>query len=337
MAARADAVAPDWVHLIPAGQITTTDKRGPYRATDAQAIIAASFAQADRLPVDENHATDLAAPKGLPAPARGWIVAMEARNDGIWGRVEWTDEGRAMVVGRAYRGISPVIVHTKSKDIVAVLRASLVNDPNLRGLATLHQTEGAAVDFMAKLAQMLGLEAGATEEQILAALAKQKDDKKEPDEAAKALQSSVDKLVSALGAEDVETALQAAETAKAGAQGIVALQATVSELTKQLNAVQADGKKKAAEVFIDGAIREQRVGVKPLREHYIARHMADPASVEKEIAAMPILGDAGITAAPPAKKDGQIALNSAQRDTAKLLGLSEVEYAKALAADEEAR
>ncbi|MCD9150122.1 phage protease [Pseudophaeobacter sp. MA21411-1] len=30
------------------------------------------------------------APKGLPAPARGWITATQARNDGIWGRVEWT-------------------------------------------------------------------------------------------------------------------------------------------------------------------------------------------------------------------------------------------------------
>ena len=77
--------APAWVHLLPAGEIETIDRRGPYRIADAEKLIAAGFAATPRLPIDENHATDLAAPKGQPAPARGWITAMEAREDGIWG------------------------------------------------------------------------------------------------------------------------------------------------------------------------------------------------------------------------------------------------------------
>ncbi len=128
------AEVPDWIHLLPPGPIQTGDRRGPYSLIDAEAVARASLSEGDRLPIDENHATDLAAPKGLPAPARGWIVEMQAREDGVWGRVEWTDVGRDLVSGRAYRGISPVIAHDKAKRVLAVLRASLINKPNLRGL-----------------------------------------------------------------------------------------------------------------------------------------------------------------------------------------------------------
>ncbi|MFN3676796.1 MAG: phage protease [Sphingomonas pseudosanguinis] len=127
---------PEWVHLLPAGQVRTVDGRGPYTVSDMTALCAASMA-GGKLALDENHATDLAAPKGLSAPARGWIVALQARRDGIWGKVEWTPEGRKLVPG--YRGISPVIRHDKqSGRIDAILRASLTNTPNLSGLVTLH-------------------------------------------------------------------------------------------------------------------------------------------------------------------------------------------------------
>ncbi len=127
---------PEWVHLLPAGQVRTVDGRGPYTVANATALCAASMA-GGKLALDENHATDLAAPKGLSAPARGWIVALQARQDGIWGKVVWTPEGRRLVPG--YRGISPVIRHDKSSGrIDAILRASLTNTPNLSGLVSLH-------------------------------------------------------------------------------------------------------------------------------------------------------------------------------------------------------
>ena len=107
----AGQAAPDWVHLLPApvgGKIGTTDSRGPYHVTDTAALIAASFAEADRLPIDENHSTDLAAPRGEPAPARGWIVGMEARADGIWGQVEWNAAG-ADLAGLTVNGSGALI------------------------------------------------------------------------------------------------------------------------------------------------------------------------------------------------------------------------------------
>ena len=64
---------PDWIHLIPAGaEIMTQDRRGPYRL-DTQSVVA-SLAPGAKLPIDENHAIDLAGPRGEPSPARGYIT-----------------------------------------------------------------------------------------------------------------------------------------------------------------------------------------------------------------------------------------------------------------------
>lgn len=136
---RTEAAAPEWVHLLPAGEARTHDGRGPYRVRDVPALLATSLPAGGKLALDENHSTDLAAPKGLPAPARGWIVELQGRTDGIWGRVEWTDEGRALA--RSYRGISPVIVHTTKGDITAILRASLTNTPNIDRLRSMHSEQ----------------------------------------------------------------------------------------------------------------------------------------------------------------------------------------------------
>ena len=78
---------PEWVHLIPAGTFSGADGRGPYTLHNPEAVITASIA-AGKLPIDENHAIDLAAPKGGPSPARGWIVELQSRTDGLWGKVE---------------------------------------------------------------------------------------------------------------------------------------------------------------------------------------------------------------------------------------------------------
>jgi phage I-like protein len=128
---------PEWLHLLPSGTIKTADGRGPYRVQDAKALMSASMA-GGKLVLDENHATDLAAPKGLPAPARGWIVELQQRLDGIWGRVEWTPEGRRMMGDRQYRGVSPVIQHNLAGTVGAIVRASLTNTPNFTGLVSLH-------------------------------------------------------------------------------------------------------------------------------------------------------------------------------------------------------
>ncbi len=334
--------APAWVHLLPAGAVQTIDRRGPYRVADAERLIATSFAAAPRLPIDENHATDLAAPKGQPAPARGWITQMEAREDGIWGKVEWTEAGRQLVEDRAYRGLSPVIAHDKSKTIRAILRASLVNNPNLRGLTALHQQQENAMDWTEYLKELLGLGGDATDDQIREALEKAL--KGATEEAAQASLAPVAKalgLEDGAGSEDILAALQARiaegqeDDAGEGEEGevVTALQAELAQLTRELNAVRAERARERAEAFIDAEIKRGNPVPRNMRDHYIDRHMADPETVEKELAAMPALTRSGTMAVPPAMKDGKVALNAAQQEAARLLGIAPEDYAKTLAAE----
>lgn len=258
--------APDWVQLVPAGTFRGADGRGPYRLANPAAVIQASAA-ADgvRLAIDENHSTDLAAPRGEPAPARGWIVELQARPDGIWGRVEWTESGRALMADRSYRGISPVFETDKSGTVLRLLRAALTNNPNLPQLATLHQ-QGHTMD-LAIMRSHLGLPADADEAAITAAVA-----------------AHATRL----------TEMQAQLAAAVKPDAVVALQTQLATVTAQLNAVQAESKRAKAVALVDKAIGEGRVGVVALRDHYITRHMADPASVELELGKLPCLNAGGL-------------------------------------------
>lgn len=40
-------------------------------------------------------------------PAQGWVTAVEARADGLWGMVDWTELGKATLTDKQYKFISP--------------------------------------------------------------------------------------------------------------------------------------------------------------------------------------------------------------------------------------
>jgi len=320
-AAAADQSVPDWVHLIPAGEFRGVDDRGPYRLADAARVISASMA-AGRLPIDENHATDFAMKDGRAAPARGWIVEMQARDDGIWGRVEWTQAGTQLLSDRAYRGISPVFAHTeKGGEVVQMLRAALTNTPNLAQLKTLHTQQESIVD-LTKLRAALGLAETADEAAIIAAAAAAR-------QAVSAHGQQVAGIAKAAGlAEDAKpdaivTALQT--RAAAGnpddlAKQVVALQA-------QLTTVQQDRAREKATAAVDAAIKAGKPIPATLRDHYVARHMQDPAAVEKELAGLPSLHAGGITK-PPAGADGAAVMDPEEARAIALLGIDPKAYAE---------
>lgn len=329
-----DGEAPEWVHLLPTskGKIQTDDQRGPYDVTDAEAIIAASFADQPKLQIDENHAEDLKSGKGEPSPARGWITELQARADGIWGKVEWTGAGRALVADKAYRAMSPVILHDKAKRVIAILRASLVNRPNFKGLVSLNQES--SMDAMAKMAAALGLAEGASEEDILAAIKALKDKKPEGDDALPAMQSALAEIGVAFGLQadaKPEAIVTAAKVAKGGQTELVALQSQVTSLKTQLTELQSTGKRATAEAFIDKAIADRRAGINAAnREDMIALHMSDSATAEKLVSGMPMLTATGMVTVPPAAKDGTIALNAEQKQACAALGIAEADYLKTL-------
>lgn len=335
MAAAPDgaAAAPEWIHLLPAGTARTADARGPYRVADAGRVIALSFEGADKLPIDENHATDLAAPLGQPSPARGWIVAMEAREDGIWGRVEWTEEGAALVASRAYRAISPVVTHDAGKAIGRILRASLVNRPNLRGLTALHMEN--AVTFLEQMIKIMGLDPGATEEQVLAACRAMM----EKMGGTPALQAALAEIGTALGVEgEPAVIVAAAKVVGGGRTELVALQAEVATLKGRLKAQDDARARAASEAFVDRALAEKRAGVNAAnREDLVALHLAQPAAAEKLILGMPKLEASGAEAKPPVAADGTVALHAAHLEAARLMGVDPKAYAATLKSELEAR
>jgi phage I-like protein len=326
---------PEWVHILPAGpEVPTYDGRGPYRYADGAAIIAASLSRKPRLVVDENHSTEIEARQGRSSPARGYVTAMESRVDGIWAQVDWNPSGRALLSDRAYWGLSPVIEHDAQGRIALVRSIALTNEPNLRGLAALNQEN--SMNDMERLAEAMGLEAGATVDQMIDAIKAMKTAK--TDTATAAMQSAIGEIGVALGVQqgaDLAAIVAAANAAKtAGRSEVAALQSELAAVTTRLNGITESASRERATTFVDGEIKRGRVGIKPLRDHYISMHMAEAARVEKEIGAMPVLGASGAAVLPPTAKDGQVSLNAEQTAVAKALGVDLKTYAATLQAEQ---
>ena len=133
-----------WVQLVPSGTFYGEDGRGPYKV-DPAAVVAGSHANRKgkmHLVVDFVHQTQLGATSGTPAPAAGWIVTLQAREDGVWGEIEWTPAGRKALAGREYRHLSPVFAHDRVTGIVSrLLGAGLTNIPNIAELPALHSRQ----------------------------------------------------------------------------------------------------------------------------------------------------------------------------------------------------
>lgn len=289
--------APEWLHLMPAGTFSGVDGRGPYVADDPAALVALFSREARRLPLDENHSIDLAGKKGQPSPARGWIVEMEARDDGVWGRVEWTDEGRQMVAGHAYGYLSPVFFHTPARPfrVSKILRAALTNDPNLTDLKSLHtRTDQMLLD---EIRAALGLPDDADEAAALAAVVAL--------HAAQAAHTSTIARVAAAAGVAPEAGDDVLVTAiqSRGATDADDLRRQVVSLQTQLVKLATDTARDKAEAVIDAAISGGRL-VPALRDHMITRHTRNPAEVEQELALMPSINAGGLGGhLPPARGD----------------------------------
>ncbi|MDD9910192.1 MAG: hypothetical protein OXR62_10920 [Ahrensia sp.] len=315
--------APEWIQLTPAAHFSGADGRGPYDASQAQSIIDASLQSVGKIAIDENHATDLLASKGGPAPARGWIVELAARGDSIWGRVEWTKAGEKLVADREYGFVSPVFSLVKSKAggvVKRILRASIVNDPNL----TLKSLHSRSTKMDEELAEALGLDKSAQTQQAV--------------EAVKSLNGKVTQLQADVAAvhdaaktdkdAGVEEALKALQSQQMPAvqddEETEQLRETVKTLNSQLQSLAQSTAREKATAVIEAALQAQKI--QPvLREHYIDRHMADPDSVEKELDAMVSLNFGGIGKRPPETSGS---LSGSDEQVCEMMGLDPKAFAE---------
>lgn len=281
-----------WLHLVPAGRFLGADGRGPYVLENPDEVISRSL-QGGKLVLDECHATDLAAPQGLPAPARGWIAELDARPDGIWGRVEWTPTGRQLMSEGAYRGVSPALLARKKSPhiVVQILRAALTNDPNLP-LSSLHSKGQAEMALSKELLQRLGLAEDADEVAIAAAIGKTLDQVETHSKTFAAIVAATGAPKDAKG-DQLVTHLSSVAQKAVDAGDVGEMRATIVELQGKLDKEVGTRSRDRAEHVIDQAIADGKP-IKALRDHYIARHQKDPDGVEKELKALVSVHSGGI-------------------------------------------
>lgn len=184
------SVAAGRIQLFPAGAFAARDGRpgnlkGVTAKTwrlapeDADALLALWRQRATPVVVDYEHQTHLSRENGQPAPAAGWITALEATSDGLFATVEWTDKARAHIRAGEYRFISPTFSFDRRSGAVLELHsAALTNNPALDGMdpasAKTHNTqEDKHMDkLLALLRTLLGLPDTADEAQCAEALSR---------------------------------------------------------------------------------------------------------------------------------------------------------------------
>lgn len=179
--------ADTWVHLAPLGDfpgtlVTSDGEKSIIQRIDRAALDAIVRNFEPKVLVDLEHRSMF--PRGDTAAA-AWILALEIRPDGLWGRLDLSDIGEGAIKNKRYRHLSPAFdvepVGTGDDgiDIVRPVRltsAGLTNNHNLKALQPL--TNSAAAESnekkehaMKEIAIALGLPETADLPAILSAIA----------------------------------------------------------------------------------------------------------------------------------------------------------------------
>jgi len=177
------------LQILPAGEFRAVDGRPKdvkawyVDAKVAASIIAELSARQNRIVIDYEHQTLLAADNGKPAPAAGWFKTLEWREgDGLYATdVEWTDTAKAHIEAKEYLYFSPVFSYSKKTGAVeSVLLGAVTNNPALDGMSEvaiaaasqlLTNTESLTMDLedlLERLRWMFNLPTLATADDILA-------------------------------------------------------------------------------------------------------------------------------------------------------------------------
>lgn len=130
------AVLPEWIRILPRGQVELSDSREPFEVdTAALAALVANFrSRGVDLVIDYEHQSL----QGERAPAAGWIKELEARPDGLWAQVEWTRQAREYLLSKEYRYFSPVLrLDPATRRPTALMHLGLTNVPAIKRLPPL--------------------------------------------------------------------------------------------------------------------------------------------------------------------------------------------------------
>ena len=138
-----------WIQISPLGNFPHGS--GVVQVVDAEAVQALANSYAGDLLLDFDHESSDPTKR---TTAAGWIDAVEARADGLWGHVRWSAAGETALANGEYRFVSPVwdveelagvTEPGKRKRVrpVQLLEAGLTNKPNLKTLKPISNRERA--------------------------------------------------------------------------------------------------------------------------------------------------------------------------------------------------
>lgn len=257
--------------------------------------------------IDENHSTDLSAPKGGEAPAFGWFRNFTVEADGsIWADVEWNARGQKAVSEKEYKYISPVFTRDKDGNITEILRAALTNNPNLDNPALNSSQETAEEKNMDKeLCAALGIPETATTADALVAIKKLKTELN--------------------GAQNKGVDL----AAYAPRADLTAMQQRAEKAEKELAEMNAASLKTKAEAAVEQAVKDGKIAPAS-KEVYLDLCSTKDGfeKFEKIMAATPsINGGTQVSDKAPENKE-KVELNAAEKEWTSVMGYTAEEWAK---------
>lgn len=127
---------PEWIRVLPLGKVELADHREPFTVDEESltAMIKVFRSRGNDLVIDYEHQSL----NGDRAPAAGWIKDLEAREDGLWARVDWTQQAKEYLAQREYRYFSPVLrLDSETRKPVALMHVGLTNVPAINHLPPL--------------------------------------------------------------------------------------------------------------------------------------------------------------------------------------------------------
>ena len=172
----AGAAAGNWIKITPRGRVECRD--GRTFAFNPEKLVARFDNDETKLPIDFNHGTEILGAKGERVDAIGWIEQLEARDDGLYGHVEWLETGKAALAAKTQRYVSPTFSYDRDGNAQWLRSVALVTTPGLMKMPALAsaqpQTEGDDMDLLSQLRASLSSGEDASVAEVMSEIQKLK-------------------------------------------------------------------------------------------------------------------------------------------------------------------
>lgn len=316
---------PEWVQLLPAGRFSGRDGRGPYVNNNLPAVLGAFSAWGMPIAIDYEHQSLTAADKTGATPAAGWIHELEARADGIWGRVEWTPRAAQMLADKEYRYLSPVFHYAaKTGQVLRLIGAGLTNNPNLYLHAAASRQEEDAPMLLDELRALFGL-TDADEAAVVAHVTAMH----QRDQASTAQRADLAKAVGLAADAELPAIAQAVQSRVQAGPDLNRFvpRSQYDEVATALNSLQASVRGQEVEQLVTAAMQAGKIA--PATEAWAREYCArDPRGFKQFVDSAPVITAQSHAGSQTGKQAGGAGLGADDLAVCTRLGLNPEDYAK---------